>query len=67
MSSLKDEVIEVLKRGQCARNIGEGNLFGSVTEAVEGIVPRMDPERCRSCELRLFRACELMPNKASKP
>jgi SulP family sulfate permease len=62
--SLKTEVMEVLMRGGCLHRLGEGNLFATETEAIAHIVPRLDPERCACCALRVFRECGLMPGGA---
>jgi sulfate permease, SulP family len=61
MCSLKASVIETVQRGACARRVGENNIFASKREALERIVPRLDPERCRLCNLRLFKECEQAP------
>jgi len=62
--SLKTEVMEVLMRGGCLHRLGEGNLFATETEAIAHIVPRLDPERCACCALRVFRECGQMPGGA---
>lgn len=59
--SLKTEVMEVLMRGGCLHRLGEGNLFPSETDAIAHIVPRLDPERCACCALRVFHECARMP------
>ncbi|MBI5846896.1 MAG: SulP family inorganic anion transporter [Nitrospirae bacterium] len=61
LCSLKGEVIDVMKRGGCNRSIGEENVFHSKSEAIKSIVPRLDPERCRRCAVRIFKECEQMP------
>lgn len=65
LCSLKGEVIDVMKRGGCSKSIGEENVFRSKVEAIKSIVPRLDPERCRHCTLRIFNECAQMPG-ASK-
>ncbi len=59
--SLKGAVIEVLERGGCGRSIGSENIFRSKLSALKSIVPRLDPERCRLCTVRIFRECTDMP------
>lgn len=59
--SLKGEVIDVMKRGGCNKSIGEDNVFPSKIEAIKSIVPKLDPERCRTCKLRIFNECAGMP------
>ena len=61
LCSLKGEVIDVMKRGGCNRSIGEENVFHSKNAAIKSIVPRLDPERCRPCKVRIFNECAQMP------
>ena len=61
LCSLKGEVIDVMKRGGCNKSIGEENVFHSKVEAIRSIVPRLDPERCRRCKVRIFHECAQMP------
>jgi SulP family sulfate permease len=61
LCSLKGEVVEVMKRGGCNKSIGEENVFHSKVEAIKRIVPRLDPERCRPCKVRIFNECAQMP------
>jgi SulP family sulfate permease len=61
LCSLKGEVMDVLRRGECIKRIGEENIFRSKIEAIEKIVPQLDPERCRVCTARIFAECAKMP------
>ena len=61
LCSLKGEVIDVMKRGGCMGSIGEEGVFRSKVEAIKKIVPKLDPERCRCCTVRIFNECEQMP------
>jgi sulfate permease, SulP family len=61
LCSLKDDVIRMLERGECVKSIGRENIFGSKREAVEQIIHKMDPERCRACTVRVFQECEQRP------
>jgi SulP family sulfate permease len=61
LCSIKGEVTEVMRRGACMKSIGPDNVFHSKVEAIKRIVPRLDPERCRICTVRIFNECELMP------
>jgi len=65
LCSLKGEVIDVMKRGGCNRSIGEENVFHSKVEAIRKIVPRLDPERCRPCKVRIFYECAQMPSEVT--
>ncbi|MGE5239419.1 MAG: SulP family inorganic anion transporter [Chloroflexota bacterium] len=60
--SLKEEVMKIKERGGCTKSIGEENIFRSKHEAIEKIVPRLDPERCRYCTVRVFKECSQMPD-----
>lgn len=61
LCSLKGEVVETLHRGGYTDRIGEENILGSKKAAIRALVPRLDPERCRKCTLRVFNECDLMP------
>jgi len=61
LCSLKYEVLNTLRRGGYLERFGVENIFLSKLEAIERIVPRLDPERCRVCTVRIFRECAQMP------
>ena len=61
LCSLKSTVIDVMKRGGCQKSIGQENVFHSKRDALKSIVPRLDPERCRHCTVRIFHECTGMP------
>ncbi len=61
LCSLKGEVLETLHRGGYVERIGEQNILGSKKAAIRALVPRLDPERCRVCRLRVFNECSQMP------
>jgi SulP family sulfate permease len=61
LCSLKTEVREVLERGMCLKRLGGQHVFESEAQALARMVPRLDPERCACCSLRVFRECEWMP------
>jgi len=68
LCSLKGEVLDVLKRGECLERVGGGNLFHSKSEAVRKLVlTRLDPQRCRVCRARIFNECAQMPGSAEPP
>jgi SulP family sulfate permease len=62
LCSLKGEVVETLHRGGYIDRIGEENILGSKVAAIRALVPRLDPERCRICVLRVFNECSQMPS-----
>ncbi|MHB8844564.1 MAG: SulP family inorganic anion transporter [Nitrospirota bacterium] len=61
LCTLKSEVLNTLRRGGYLERFGEENIFSSKLDAIERIVPRLDPERCRVCTVRIFRECAGMP------
>jgi SulP family sulfate permease len=61
LCSLKGEVVETLHRGGYIDRIGAENILGSKKAAIAALVPRLDPERCRVCKLRVFDECRFMP------
>ncbi len=61
LCSLKGEVIDVMKRGGCNKGIGKENVYQSKRTAIKNIVPKLDPERCRRCKVRIFNECSQMP------
>lgn len=62
LCSLKEEVKDILARGKCARNLG--HIFKSKKEALDNILPLLDPKRCRECGAHVFRQCkELQGNE----
>jgi SulP family sulfate permease len=61
LCSLKGEVVETLHRGGYVERLGEENILGSKKAALGALVPRLDPERCRVCRVRVFDECKMMP------
>jgi SulP family sulfate permease len=61
LCSLKGEVVEMLHKGGYIDRIGVENILGSKKAAIAALVPRLDPERCRVCSLRVFDECGFMP------
>ncbi len=61
LCSLKGEVVETLHLGGYAERIGEENILGSKKAAIRKLVPRLDPERCKVCTVRVFDECSMMP------
>jgi SulP family sulfate permease len=61
LCALKGEVLDMLKRGEFLERIGEENIFRSKIKAIENIMPRLDPARCRFCTVRVFTECARMP------
>jgi len=61
LCSLKGEVQEMLRRGMCLKRLGGEHIFESEGLAIAHMVPRLDPERCGCCSMRIFRECAAMP------
>lgn len=60
---LKDAPRELLERGGYLDIIGRENVFPVKTRAIARIYPRLDPEICRNCRVRIFRECNIaLPN-----
>jgi SulP family sulfate permease len=60
---LKDAPRELLERGGYLDIIGRENVFPVKTRAIAKIYPRLDPEICRNCRVRIFRECNVaLPN-----
>lgn len=53
----KQGVLNPLRSGGYMESIGEENIFGSKQKAIAAIFPRLDPERCRLCDKRIFLEC----------
>ncbi len=64
---LKPGVCEPLKRGGYVDIIGRENLFTGKTEAIAAVVPKLDPEVCRTCTARIFLECAGQPGPATDP
>lgn len=62
LCSVKPEVMRILRRGGCLARVGDANVFADKCEALGAIVPRLDPERCRACAVRIFLECAGQPS-----
>lgn len=56
---LKDAARALLERGGYMAEIGRDNVFPVKTRAVAAIYPRLDPDICRACRVRIFRECKV--------
>ena len=52
---------EPLRRGGYLEAIGAENLFSGKTETIAAVVPKLDPDICRTCTARIFRECAGQP------
>ncbi len=57
LCDLKAGVLEVMEKGGYAKELGLKNVFGTKSEAIAAIYPELDHERCRQCQVRLFKEC----------
>jgi len=65
---LKDAVRKVLERGGYLADIGAENVFPAGTRPIAKIYPRLDPEICRTCKVRIFAESQThLPNGEARP
>lgn len=57
LCKVKDGVCGPLVKGGHLEEIGRDNVFESKTDAVKAIFDRLDRDRCRVCDKRIFREC----------
>ena len=60
----KPGVCKPLYDGGYIEEIGKENVFGGKTATIAAIVPKLDPEICRTCTARIFRECAQRPGGA---
>ena len=58
LCGLKEQAREVLERGGYIDIIREDHIFNSETEAILGILPRLDRADCHRCVHPLFKECK---------
>lgn len=58
LHEVKEGVCDPLKKTGLADQIGRENLFETKTEAIRGIIARLDPRICQRCDRRIFVECE---------
>jgi SulP family sulfate permease len=54
---VKEGVCGPLVKGGHLEEIGQDNVFMSKTNAIKAIFDRLDQDRCRACDKRIFREC----------
>jgi len=60
---VKNEVFGLLEQGGYLKALGQEQFFPVKTRAVASIYPKLDPEICRNCRVRIFRECHMrLPN-----
>ncbi|MGD9385987.1 MAG: SulP family inorganic anion transporter [Thioalkalispiraceae bacterium] len=55
---IKQEVCNILKRGDYLRRFGAENVFISKTDAIGAIFEELDKDRCANCDRRIFKECQ---------
>ncbi len=64
---LKEGVCDPLRKGEYLPEIGEENIFPTKALAIRGIFDKLDPERCRRCDKRIFRECASVEQPGTEP
>ena len=57
LCKVKDGVCGPLVKGGHLEEIGRDHVFQSKTDAIKAIFDRLDRDRCRACDKRIFREC----------
>lgn len=66
LCQFKDIATDVLRQDAYMRDIGDANVFSSSTAAIVSIIERLDGDRCRVCESRIFEECATLPRPHTK-
>jgi SulP family sulfate permease len=68
LCGVRDATCGMLKKGGYQADIGENHVFVHKPDAVAGIYARLDSERCRTCNARIFWECQArLPNGKARP
>ena len=57
LCSLKQEVLDTLRRGGCMQGLGRDSVFGSKSEALRAVLKNIDYSICCNCRVRVFKEC----------
>lgn len=57
LCSLKQEVLDTLRRGGCMQGLGRDSVFGSKSEALRAVLKNIDYSICCRCEVKVFKEC----------
>jgi SulP family sulfate permease len=57
LCKVKEGVMGPLVKGGHLEEMGRDHIFVSKTEAIKAIFDRLDRDRCRACDKRIFREC----------
>jgi SulP family sulfate permease len=58
LCSLKQEVLDTLRLCGCMQGLGKDEVFPDKSEAVRGVLKKIDYSICCRCEARVFEECE---------
>ena len=61
MINVKQGLWEAMERCDCLEAAGTRNVFQSKTAAIRAIFQKLDKDRCRTCDKRIFRECKTLP------
>ncbi|MFH2129435.1 MAG: SulP family inorganic anion transporter [bacterium] len=62
-AAMKDNIRMILGKETYAKTIQADQFFESISSAIAGIVPKMDPEKCTLCFRKIFFECQAMEIK----
>ncbi|MEJ2141051.1 MAG: SulP family inorganic anion transporter [Gammaproteobacteria bacterium] len=58
---IKDQVCDILKKGDYLQRFGAENVFVSKKDAIGAIFEELNKDRCAKCERRIFNECQAVP------
>ncbi len=61
LCSLKEEVLDTLRRCGCMGGLGKDVVFRKKPEALRGVLKNLDDNVCACCEARVFAECRNLP------
>jgi SulP family sulfate permease len=64
LTKVKEGLCDSLRGGGYLKEIGDENVFLSKREAIAGIFAKLDRDRCRRCQARIFRECATIEGPA---
>lgn len=57
LCGVREAACDMLKKGGYQLDIGADRVFAHKPDAIAAIYPRLDPDICRACPIRMFREC----------
>lgn len=58
---IKQQVCDILKKGDYLQRFGAENVFVSKKDAIGAIFDELDKDRCAKCDRRIFNECQSIP------